>query len=430
LVLRYDILVLGGGVAGARAVTEAKICNASASVAILSQETAIYPRTALIPVILRDIQSLDEAAIYSSGELKNLGVTFLEGYEALSIDYDKRIVQAKCSSTHKTIPIGYKKLVITTGSVPVVPPIEGYNLPGVFTIKWFDEVLSLSRYVASGMKAIVVGAGFIGLEVAEALRKRGIKVTIVVRSRILRTFIEPDLSLLLNRHIEQKEVKVVTGVSPTEIGGKKRVEYVKLDDKKIPASVVVFATGVNPNVEIAKRASVKLGGTGAIKVNRYMQTSVPEIYAAGDCAETTDIIACKPVYRPLGSLAARMGEVAGSNAAGVKKVFTGSLRRQYDKIFDAHIISMGLSTEEALRFGISAEAANAEIKKLKHELLSIKMPMDAQMRVIIEKDTNTIIGWQVVGSSRQSAWFSLCLEELIRRKRSVSDLQELGLSIA
>ncbi len=174
---------------------------------------------------------------------------------------------------------------------------------------------------------------------------------------------------------------------------------------------------------------MKLGGTGAIKVNRYMQTSAPEIYAAGDCAEVTDIIAGKPVYRPLGSLAARTGEIAGSNAAGGERIFPGSLRRQYENVFDAHIISMGLSTEEALDLGISAEDADAEIKNLKHELLSIKRPLDARMKVVLEKGTGTVIGWQVVGRSKQGAWYSLCLEELIRNRRSVSYLQELGLNV-
>ena len=429
MVSRYDVVIIGGGIAGVKAATEAKISNPSASVVMISEEPSIYARTALIPLIRGELRSLDDIVKYPLTELQDLNIKFLGDCRAISIDRDRQLVQAESTLAHKVLRIGYERLVIATGSVPAVPRINGCELPGVFTIKWFNQALSLSQYLSPGTKALVVGAGFIGLEVAEALRKQGMKVMLAVRSRILRMFIEPDLSLLLKRHIERKGVRVLTGVSPTEVGGKKRVEYVKLDDKKIPASIVVFATGVNPNVKIAKRASVKLGRTGAIEVNRYMQTSAPEIYAAGDCAEVTDIIAGKPVYRPLGSLAARTGEVAGSNAAGSERIFPGSLRRQYGNMFDAHIISMGLSTEEAVNLGISAEDADAEIKDPKHKLFSIKLPLDARMKVVIEKSTDTVIGWQVVGRSRQSAWYSLCLEEFIINRRSVSDLQELGLNV-
>ena len=426
---RYDVLVIGGGVAGARAAAEAKISDASASVAMLSQETTIYSRTALTSMILGDVHSLNDITIYPLGELRNLGVKFLGGYEALSVDPDNQIIQVKSSSTHKILRVGYKRLIIATGSVPAVPPIEGSELPGVFTVKWFNEALSLSRCLAPKMRTFVVGAGFIGLKTAEALAKRGTRTTITVRSRILRELIEPSFSLYLKKWIERNGVKVLTGVSPTEIGGVRKVEHVKLGDEKVPASLVVFATGMAPNIDIVRKAGVKIGRTGAIKVDRHMQTSVLEIYAAGDCVETSDLISGKPVYRPLGSLAARTGEVAGSNAAEIERIFPGSLRRQYDSVFGMHITSMGLSTEEASEFGISAEALDVRIKDSKHDLFSMRLPLDARMRVIVEKGTDVIIGWQVVGYSRQSARYSLCLEELIRNRRGVSDLQELGLSV-
>lgn len=426
---RYDVLVIGGGIAGVRAATEAKISDASASVAMLSQETTIYSRTALISVLQGDVQSLSDITIYPLGELRNLGVRFLGGYEALSVDSDNQIIQVKSSLTHKILRMGYKRLIIATGSVPDVPPIEGSEFPGVFTVKWFNETLSLSQCLAPRMRALVVGAGFIGLKTAEALTKRGARTTIAVRSRILRELIEPDLSLYLKKWIGRKGVKVLTGFSPTEIGGIRKVEHVLLDDEKVPASLAVFATGMAPNVDIGRKVGVKIGGTGAIQVDRHMQTSVPGIYAAGDCVETSDLISGRPVYRPLGSLAARTGEVAGSNAAEIERIFPGSLRRQYDSVFGVHIISMGLSTEEAHKFGMSAEALDVRIKDSKHDLFSTRMPLDARMKVIIEKGTDVIIGWQVVGRSRQSARYSLCLEELIRNRRRVSDLPELGLSV-
>jgi len=426
---RYDVLIVGGGIAGAKAAAEAKISNASASVAMLSQETTIYPRTALTSVISGDVQSLNDITIYSLGELRNLGVRFLGGYEALSLDLNNQIIRVKSLLTHKILRVGYKRLIIATGSVPAVPPIEGSELPGVFTVKWFNEALSLSRFLALKMRTFVVGAGFIGLKTSEALAKRGTRTTLTVRSRILRELIEPSFSLYLKKRIERSGVNILTGISPTEIGGITRVEHVKLGDEKLSASLVVFTTGMAPNVDIARKAGIEIGRTGAIKADHHMETSVPKIYAAGDCVETSDLISGKPVYRPLGSLAARTGEVAGSNAAEIERTFLGSLRRQYDSVFGMHITSIGLSTEEAFKFGISAKALDVRIRDSKQDLFSMRMPLDAQMKVIIEKGTDVIIGWQVVGHSRQTTRFSLYVDELIRKRGGLSDLQELGLVV-
>jgi len=426
---RHDVLIIGGGIAGAKAAIEAKISEPSASVAMLSDESATYSRTAMTSVILGAVRSLNSVTVYPLGYLRSLGVKFLGGYEASSVDRNNQVVQAKTSSASSVLRVWYKRLIIATGSVPGLPSIEGSQLPGVFTVKWFDETLSLSRYLIPGMNAFVVGAGFVGLKTAEALVKRGVRVTMAVRSRILREVIEPIFSLHLKKWIEQRGVKTLTGVSPTAVGGKRRVEHVEIRDEKVPASLVVFATGMAPNIDVARKAGVTIGRTGAIKVDRRMQTSIPEIYAAGDCVETSDIVGGKSVYRPLGSLAARTGEVAGSNAAGIGKIFPGSLRRQYDDVFGVRIISTGLSSEEASQFGISAEALDVEVIDSKHDLLSTRMPLDAQMKVIREKGTDVILGWQVVGHSRVGARYSLCLDELIRNRRGVGDLQELGLRV-
>jgi len=426
---QYDVLVIGGGIASAKAAVEAKISDASDSVAMLSEEPTVYSRTGLTSVIAGDVQSLDDLTFFPPRVLRNLGIKFLGGYEALTVDHDNQIVQAKKSLAKTVLRMRYKRLIIATGSIPAVPPIEGSGLPGVFTIKWFEDVLSLSRCLSPKTRAFVVGAGFVGLETAEALLKRGARVTIVVRSRILRELIEPDLSQDLKKRIERKGVKVLTGVSPTEIAGTRKVEHLKLCDEKMPASLVVFATGMAPNINIARKAGVRIGGTGAIKVDHGMQTSIPEIYAAGDCAETSDIISGEPVCRPLGSLAAWTGEVAGANASGAETSFPGSFRKQYDNVFGIHIVSMGLSTEEAFRFGISAEAVDVGTKDSKHDLFSIRTPLDSRMKVIREKGADVIIGWQVIGHSRLSARYSLCLEELIRNRGWVSDLQELGLDV-
>lgn len=435
MIRKFDIVAVGGGVAGVvaacTAAMKARDENKLVSTAIISDEAAVYSRVSLIPLIRREIQSLEEATIYPRKELKRLGIKMFNNHEASSINFDEQTVSVRDLSTKKTNKIGYKKAIITTGSVPATPPVKGIELPVVHTVKWFNKVKTLSHIISPRMNVFVWGAGFIGLKTAEALASRSTKVTVIARSRLLSRILEPDFSQLIMKKAEKHGVRIMTKATLEEIGGQRRVEYAKVNGKKFDADIVVLATGVKPNTRLVSKTGAALTGYGAIKTDDHMRTSLENVYSAGDCIEKTDLITGKPVYWPLGSLAARTGEIAGLNAAETDVSFEGSIRRQCESFFGIHMASMGLNTKEASALGLNAEAVSAKFfnTQISHDWDLLRLPFETRMKAIIEKGSERIVGWQTIGLTQISR-YNMLIEDLIRRGGSVSDLQEAGLTVS
>jgi len=428
LTRKYSVIVVGGGVAGVNAAIEAKSVRSSSSVALIADEDTVYPRPSLTAAISGLIKSVDDVAIYSRSSLKALGINAFFSSKAISLDSDNRTITLMDSNGERTFD--YRNLVLATGSVPAVPSVPGLALNGVFSIKWIEDVLRLSSFARPGMKACVVGAGFIGLEVAQALFQRGLKVTLVeMRPRILPELLEPELSRRVKEQVERFGLEVLTSSLLERIHGRGRVGYVSVDQSRLSADLVVFATGVKPNVELALRGRLKLGSTGAIATDNSLKTNIESIYAAGDCAETLDLVTRKVLYRPLGTVAARSGEIAGSNAAGKQREYVGYLRRQYDRIFGIEIVSMGLSTQQARVRGIKAEAVPIEAPHHIDPVLSILKPSEALLNAVVEKKSQRIIGWQAIGKPIRTSWYSQFLEELIERQEKLSSIQDMGLRV-
>ena len=424
---RYDVIVVGGGVAGVNAAVEAKSVRPSSSVALVADEDTVYPRPSLTLAISGLVKSVDDVSIFSRDSLKAFGVKPFFSRRAISLDSDNRAMTLGDSGREKSF--GYRKLVLATGSLPAVPSIPGLDLNGVFSIKWMEDALRLSSFARSGMKACVDGAGFAGLEVAQALSQRGLKVTLAVRSRILSQLLEPELSSRVKEQVERFGLEVSMGSLLESIHGKNRVKYVSLNDRRLRTDLVVFATGVRPNVELAVGAGLKLGDTGAIATDNNLRTNIESIYAAGDCAETLDLLTGKGLYRPLGTVAARSGETAGSNAAGKRREYRGYLRRQYARIFGIEIVSMGLSTKQATAQGIEAEVVPIEVPYASNPVLSILRPSEVLLNAVIEKRSQRIIGWQAIGKPMRTSWYSQFLEGLIERGEKLSSIQDLGLRV-
>jgi CoA-dependent NAD(P)H sulfur oxidoreductase len=247
----------------------------------------------------------------------------------------------------------YDRLVIATGARAVLPPIPGADLDGVFVLRFLSDADEVREYVEerSPEKAAVVGGGYIGLEVAENLSSLGMEVTLIEGADRVALAYGDEVAERVEEHMKDKGVGVYTGANVEEFLGEGRVRGLRFGDEEIRSDLVILGVGVEPCVDLAEEAGAEIGTTGAIRVDKYMKTSLPDAWAAGDCVETINLVSGEPVWVPLGDTANQMGRVAGTNAASktdeAPLEFPGVLGTGIFKVFDLGVGKTGLSESEA-----------------------------------------------------------------------------------
>ncbi len=401
------LVIIGSGPGGIAAATTAKAFARDTEVMIITdEETEPHRRPGVALALEHPKTELLQIADWSFNQLEKKGIIIHRGTRVVDCDPEAKTVTIDRNGSSKAID--FDKLIIATGGTPIVPPVKGKDLPSVLTIKNLADIQSIAEQLSSINAIVVVGAGFSGLEMAEKFHELGKDVHLVVRSRILRALIEEELSTEVKVRIPTS-VHVHVGESLSSINGDDRVRSVTIADEEVHADAVVCMTGVRPNVDLAKQLGLEIGPNGGVLVNRVMQTSSPDIYAVGDCAELTDSNTGKTFLLPVASMAARAGRQAGVSAIGRDRVYDDlNIRYQYDYIFSTEIISVGLSSTHARAFGISAQVHYLED------------PAEyAKIALVI--DTNgKIIGGQVV-SARMGSPIAYQIYERVRQGAIVSD---------
>jgi NADH oxidase (H2O2-forming) len=243
--------------------------------------------------------------------------------------------------------------------------------------------------------AIVLGAGLIGLEAAVAFVERNIKTTVVeLLPYVLPMMLDEDMAKRVHNNLNEKGLGVLVGSGIEEILGNEKVTAVSVAGKEILADMVVVATGVRPNVELAKKADIAIGETGGIKTNMKMETNAKNVYAVGDCAESVNLITHRPLLSQLGTTAVRHGKVAGINAAGGYALFPGSLGSAVSRMFNFEVGATGLTEFMARRFGIETIVGRITAKT-KAAYYPGGLPIT--VKLVIDRETRRIIGGQIIG---------------------------------
>jgi len=398
------VLVVGGNVAGLMAAVSAREEDAQADITVVSKEPhSPYRRPAIPSLIAGEITDLEEVAVFRPDYLSAQRINLQRGVEAVRLDVKDRSVQTRAIVSGEVDELHYEALVLATGSYPPVPRIKGADKAGVCTFTTYEAAKQIIEFAEHSSTAVVVGAGFIALEIAEALMRKGLMVYFNVRSRILRRLLEPDLSAHLAESFERRGLQMLTGESIGEIGGGEKVEFVTMGQEKIPASIVIFGTGVSPNVDLARAAGIELGRSGAIRVDNRMQTSAKDIYAAGDCAESPDLATGEFLYSPVGSIAAMGGQVAGANAAGGNRETPGFVRAQTDKTLGQEITSIGHSSTTARDSGLQVKVHDLSQMTQDKEETSLSRRYPAKVKVLVDT-ADRIVGAQVVTAKYASQY--------------------------
>ncbi len=345
------IIVVGYGPAGVSAANAAHMFAQDAEVVIITEETSPAHRKPGSSLAL-EYPETDRLNIpdWTPESLEKKGIEVVTGHRVVSGNLkDKNIVVIGPGGEEKTV--GYDKLILATGGKPYVPDIPGTDLEGVYTIQDVADASRVGERLSNIETVVVVGAGFSGLEFADRLFELGKKVHIIVRSRLVRRLLEPELSEDLQARIPSA-IRIHQGNAPQRVLGDEQVEGLVVGNKTIETQAVLFMTGVTPNTTLARELGLDIGELGGVAVNERMQTSDENVYAVGDCVQMHDFLTGEPVLMPIGSVAARAGRQAGVAATGNNRLYPETkLRFQYDRIFDTDIVCMGHSSDIASRVG-------------------------------------------------------------------------------
>lgn len=323
------------------------------------------------------------------------GVNVMIGHLALEINRDEKWVEVQERKTGEKKRISYNKLILATGSLPMKPPIPGVELDNVFTLRTMRDGEEILDALSRATKAVVVGGGPIGIEAASALRERGMEVTLVeMKSGVLPTMLDPDMAQIVVERLEQEGIRTLRSKPVVEITGEEKVQKVVVEGEEIPADMVVLAVGVKPDVELAQRAGLEFGPTKLIRVNERLQTSDPDIYAAGDCAESRCLLTGRPIRSQLATTAIRMGRVAGINAVGGDEVFPGVLNTVVTSAYGMEIASTGLTTETAKEGGFEVVSARVRVLSKPHYYPGARHIV---IKLLADRKSRRLIGGQIIG---------------------------------
>ncbi|GAA2351513.1 NAD(P)/FAD-dependent oxidoreductase [Dactylosporangium salmoneum] len=353
------LLVIGGSDAGISAGLRARELDPTADVTLLVADR--YPNFSVCGIpyhVSGDVPEWRNLAHRSTGDLEAAGLQLRLEHRATAIDADAHTVTVTATTPHgATAVVGYDRLVIGIGAVPVIPPIDGLDrlgpADGVHVLHTMDDTFAILRTITDrgATRAVIVGAGYIGLEMAEALTTRGLTVTLLEQVDQVIPTVDAELAEPLAEHLRERGVAVHTGTKVHTIDRTRGGLVVGTDAGDHQSDVVLVVTGVRPDTGLAARAGVTLGVRGAIAVDRGMRTSLPDVYAAGDCVHTYHRLLDQHVYLPLGSTAHKQGRVAGTNATGGNATFAGSLGTQAVKVFDRVVAGTGLRDHTARAAG-------------------------------------------------------------------------------
>jgi len=399
------IVIIGCGTAGTMAAIQARKINRNAKIWIVSKEKyPEYSRCGLPYVVSGVIKDINSLIIHPIDFYeKTLKVNLMLNTEALKIDTSSKTVAIKNLTTSKEDELEYDSLILATGAKPVELPIKGINnKKGVFSIRTINDVESLLFHLKniSSKLIVIVGAGLIGMEMAEALSLKGYKVLIVeILPEILSAMLDQDMAAIVHKKAEENGIKILTNTTLDEVIGDEKVRAVMIKGEKISTETIIVAARVKPEVELAKEAGISIGEFGGIKVNEYLQTSIENIYAAGDCIETFDLASGRSFPIQLATTAARQGIIAGTNAAGGLRKYSGSTGVTTTKLFGLEIGTAGINSYLAKKLGIEVTSTRTTALTKPHYYPGAK---SITTKLIADVEKKRIIGVQLIGEEGAS----------------------------
>ncbi|HQO02178.1 MAG TPA: FAD-dependent oxidoreductase [Spirochaetota bacterium] len=398
----YDLLVIGGVAAGMSAASQARRVDKNMSIGVFEKSEYVSYAACGMPYFIGE--HIDDytklIAIDKDDFIKKRGIDIVTLAEVEHVDFSLKKVIINIGGS--TSEYGYDKLVIATGARPFYPSFAGIDLPGVFMLRNLNDGLRIREFIQKNFprSGVIIGGGFIGLEMAETLRELGISCTIVERMDSVAMTMDPEIREKITLKLKEFDVDIRTGAEVEKITAvENRLTVALKGGGGIETDFIIASVGVVPNTAFVKDTGLGMTDRGAIVINEKSETNIPGVYAAGDCATVKHLITGKDTYMPMGTTANKQGRVAGLQTAGVSdEVFRGIVGTQLVKVFDLEVAKTGFNEHDAEQAGIPVESASATW----HDIAGYcPAAENIFVKLFINKDTRELIGGQTLG--RQNA---------------------------
>lgn len=426
---QYDILIIGGDAAGMSAASQARRISETLSIGVFEKGPHVsYAACGMPYYIAGDVPGPESLVAIDIREfIEKRKIEIFMNTEVTAVDFSARTVTIR--SSRGSEPVSYGKLVIATGARPVAPPIPGIDAGSVFYLRSLSDAIAIKKYLdeKKPFSGIIIGGGFIGLEMSETLRRLGIETTILEKFESVAMSMSPDVRETVRDTLLRNGVRVRTAVSIDRITQKGETLTVHTDAGDFAADFIIASVGVAPNTLFLAGSGIKMTDRGAIIVDDFSRTSVQNVYAAGDCATVRSIVTGKNVYMPLGTMANKQGRVAGIHAAGAgTDRLPGTVGSQLVKVFDLEVGKSGLNYSDAVREGITAVS---HVTRWRSRASYYPGSRDILVVLTMDAGTGEVIGGEVVGTDGAALRANI-IAAAITAKMKVRDLAYLDLGYA
>jgi NADPH-dependent 2,4-dienoyl-CoA reductase/sulfur reductase-like enzyme/rhodanese-related sulfurtransferase len=424
--VKKKILIIGGVAAGATAAARARRLDENAEVTIVERGPYVsYANCGLPYFIAGDISKRSHLLLQTpEGFDARYQVRVLVNTEAIAIDRAAKTVTVRNAEGEQRLP--YDRLILAQGGSPVLPPIPGADATNVFRLWTVPDMDRLHEHLktANPKSAVVVGGGFIGLEMAEAFAKRGLATTVVEMLPTVMAVMDPEMGAKIAAELEANGVRVITGAQVARVADNNKVELA--DGRAVDGDVVLFSVGVRPELGLAKQAGLDLGASGGVRVDETLRTSDPDIFAAGDMVEVEHRVSGRKVRIPLAGPANRQGRIAASNALGAAMRFGGSLGTSVVKVFGATAAMTGLGEKGARDADFDVGVA---IIHKDHHAGYYPGAKELTLKLVYDRKTARVLGGQAFGHEGVEKRIDV-IATALAAKMSLHDLAELDLAYA
>lgn len=435
------IVIIGGVAAGPKTACRLKRLAPATRITIIDQDSLISYGGCGIPYYVSgdvsDEKELRNTSFHMTRDesffLNAKGVEVMTRTRATAIDRQLKTVQVRNLDTDKVETVSYDKLVLSTGSEPFVLPIPGADLEGVFTVSDLHKAIAIKELLARGKigRAVVIGGGAIGIEMAEAFNDLwGVETTLIeFMPQLLPNILDSSFAAMLTSHMREHNVRIYLNeaAKSIEAGADGKACKVITSNREIETDIVIMATGVRPRSELAREAGLLVSKFGIV-VNDRLQTSDPDIYAAGDCIETTNLVSGKKGLAPMGSLANREGRIVADNLAGIVSTFEGWIGSFIMKAFDICVGGTGLSYQTAVAEGFAADYVISAQSDRAHFFPSQSV---IPLQMVFDRKTRRVLGVQGFGPMGDGVLARIdAAAGLIARGATIDDFSKLEMAYA